>query len=212
MFKSLPVEPEWLYWATATYREIAVDRRDASQRFARVGHRRPLPLHWACSIGFWGLRSAKEIMAATTGLSDKERGAFATFKSKRGLMAKEDLIQRLRLEDPNITAPVLEHAIDIGGQSFIARYILRHLDSMPEELGPYASELGPRLGLFPVEIVAYVAETAKVLGHHGIGVDDFLDGSVREAAELWGAAKACVEYSPRNVGLRRSEQATTSGA
>ena len=181
-------EPPWWDWLRLSATELKRRGARAEERFARIGHRRPLMQHWAQTVGMWCVETAPRIReAAGLSESDADKAAFAVMRSRHGLHTAASYLRRYTAADREENATCITASVASRIYLTMDAYFAGHACS-PGEAAAHAAK---ETGVLPVEAALYYAQVEPIIAAKGCrALTYFKLGLAEFEAELIAAARA----------------------
>lgn len=131
------MEPTWWDWLTARAQTLKLMGADPELRASVVGHSRPMPTHWARTVGAWRIQNRRTIIA----MAEVEPKAFEIFSYRWHLRSSKTVPARVRL-------------VELGW-THVHNLLHEHKKPSAELRATAFARAGQELGILPVEAAVY---------------------------------------------------------
>lgn len=168
----------WDKWLLLSSRELLAEGADPAERMARIGHKRPMKLSWAQTIGSWSVDTPKEIMimAGFDPKDKKVQNRYNVFKHRWGL--RSSLQAHPKVQEAEIPFMALGEWVHVE-----VAHLLQHHRS--DYNGETYKLVAGKFGILPVEALLYHGAMLHIQDFYGMTLSEYTQHEVGERLRLW---------------------------
>lgn len=182
-------ELDWFEWLIFTKMEIKEAGADPTERYNRIGHKRPLSKQWAQTIGLWSLKEADSIMTAVGKDHDEQRSSYDMFKARHDLYTKRQFARHMRSLDRENRDRKLYDQFDLALLCYASLQTQIWNAVKKGEASPARGDLidftRRHYGVLPIEAYLYHRATFDVIAENELTMDEWGKLPYEQQREYW---------------------------